>query len=228
MATFSPKALVFDAYGTLFDVSRLSRVLTEHVKGAALEVNALWRERQLRYTWLRALMGRYTPFSQVTREALQYACAAKSIELSPQAEAALMQEYLQLEAFDTVPAMLATLSAFHQLAILSNADPEMLQGAVLRNGLQEVFDRVISAHQVETFKPHPTVYALAEQELGLARSEILFVSSNPWDVAGAKAFGLTVCWLNRQQLPAEVLGVQADIEIRALTDLLDLSTGAAT
>lgn len=222
MATFVPKALVFDAYGTLFDVEQLTQLLTQHIRGAALEVNTLWREKQLSYTWLRALMQRYVPFSQVTQEALQYACQAKGVSLSAAAEQALMREYEQLAAFPEVPTMLATLSAHHQLAVLSNADPAMLRGAVNRNGLQQVLPILLSADQVGTFKPHPSVYALAEQKLGLARSEILFVSSNPWDVAGAKAFGLSVCWLNRSQRPAEILGVSPDLEISQLTDLLDL------
>ncbi|MEO1450330.1 MAG: haloacid dehalogenase type II [Bacteroidota bacterium] len=222
MAVYRPKALVFDAYGTLFDVSKLATLLATHVQGKALEVNAIWRERQLQYTWLRALMQRYVPFSQVTREALQYACETSGVSLTPSVEEALMQEYLHLEAFPEVPAMLATLSAHNRLAILSNADPAMLSGAVMRNGLQHIFDRVLSADQVETFKPHPSVYALADQQLELTKGDILFVSSNPWDIAGAKAAGLMVCWLNRTQQSPEVLGVQADIEIQALTDLLDL------
>ena len=210
-----PQALVFDAYGTLYDVhsviQRCDRFWPD--RGAAL--SQLWRTKQLEYTWQRSLMRRYAPFSQVTREALAYACQALKLPLAPQQEEALMQQYLALAAYADVPDALASLPG--RKAILSNGSPDMLDPLVQHSGL--AFDAVLSVDAVKVFKPAPEVYQLAVDRLGVAKEAIGFVSSNCWDALGAKSFGFRVYWINRAGSPVDRLGFQPDGLLGSLGDL---------
>ena len=211
------QGLVFDAYGTLFDVHSVveaARAVTSDPEG----LSALWRQKQLEYTWLRSLMGRYEDFWAVTESALVFACRRLGLQPSVADRQRLMDAYLRLEAFPEARGALARLRDL-PCAILSNGAPAMLDAVVTHNDLGEHFRAVISVDEVRTFKPHPAGYALGPARLGLPRGAIAFASSNAWDVAGAKAFGFQVVWVNRQQAPLDELGVTPDLEVRNLGEL---------
>jgi len=211
------RGYVFDAYGTLFDVHAVveaGRAIT--TDPAAL--SAAWRQKQLEYTWLRALMGRYEDFWAVTAAALRHAVRRLGLTASEAELARLMDAYLSLACFPEVRAALARLAG-RPRAILSNGAPRMLAAAVASSGLGPHLEHVISVDAVRTYKPSPRVYALGPETLGVPAGELLFVSSNAWDVAGAKAFGYRVAWCNRTGAPEEELGVRADLVVRGLDQL---------
>jgi 2-haloacid dehalogenase len=210
------RGYVFDAYGTLFDVHSVveaGRAVT--TDPAALSL--LWRQKQLEYTWLRSLMGRYEDFWAVTESALRHAVRRLGVTASEAQLAALMDAYLRLACFPDVGDALARVGA--PRAILSNGAPTMLDAAVRSSGLRPLLEHVISVDRVKTYKPAPAVYALGPEILGIPAADLLFVSSNAWDAAGAKSFGYRVAWCNRLGAPEEELGVRADYVIRTLTDL---------
>ena len=211
------RGYVFDAYGTLFDVHSVVEAGRE-VTSDPMALSTLWRAKQLEYTWLRALMGRYEDFWAVTAAALRH--ALRRLDLNPTEEqvARLMSAYLSLACFPEVKDALARLGG-RPRAILSNGSPRMLEAAIRSSGLSPLLEHVLSVDRVKTYKPSPAVYALGPQALGLPPGEILFVSSNAWDVAGAKAFGYRVAWCNRSGAPAEELGVTPDHEITRLDQL---------
>jgi 2-haloacid dehalogenase len=208
---------VFDAYGTLFDVHSVIEAGREITTDPAA-LSTLWRQKQLEYTWLRSLMDRYEDFWAVTESALRYAVRRLELRASDAQLGRLMKAYLSLACFPEVKAALARLAG-RPCAILSNGAPAMLEAAVRSSGLGSSLAHVISVDEVKIFKPSPRVYALGAARLGLAAPQLLFVSSNAWDVAGAKSFGHQVAWCNRTAAPAEELGVRADYEIRALDEL---------
>ncbi|HZM36476.1 MAG TPA: haloacid dehalogenase type II [Burkholderiales bacterium] len=209
-------ALVFDAYGTLYDPLSVARRGESFWPGKGQALSALWRSKQLEYTWQRTLMQRYVPFSQVTREALAYACEALGLELSPQRMEALMGEYLMLACYPDVEAALGKLSGY-RTAILTNGSPDMIEPLVQHSGLR--FDAVLSVDAVKLFKPAPQVYELASAQLNVPARRIGFVSSNCWDAMGAKSFGFAVYWINRAGAPVDRLGFQPDGILKSLGDL---------
>ena len=209
-------ALVFDAYGTLYDVHSVLQRCDSFFPGRGAQLSQLWRAKQLEYTWLRSLMGRYAPFSTVTREALAYACEALGLELTAERMEALMGEYNMLSMYpDVQPAFAKSTRA--KRAILSNGSPDMLEPLVRHSGL--ALDAVLSVDEARVFKPAPEVYELAVRRLGVAKERIGFVSSNGWDAAGAKSFGFRVFWINRAGAPAERLGFRPDRTISSLAEL---------
>jgi 2-haloacid dehalogenase len=211
------RGYVFDAYGTLFDVHSVveaGRALTAD----PLALSTLWRQKQLEYTWLRSLMGRYEDFWAVTEAALRYSVRRLGLAASETQLATLMDAYNRLACFPDVRDGLARL-ADRPRAILSNGAPRMLAAAVASAGLSGALDHVISVDRVRIYKPAPAVYALGPEMLGLPAGDLLFVSSNAWDVAGAKAFGYRVAWCNRAGAPEEELGVRADYVVRELREL---------
>jgi 2-haloacid dehalogenase len=210
------EALVFDAYGTLYDVHSVQRRCESFFSGKGAQLSQLWRAKQLEYTWQRSLMKHYVPFSTVTREALAYACEALGLELTAERMEALMGEYSMLSTYPEVPKSLARLSGRKQ-AILSNGSPDMLQPLVKQSGLQ--FDAVISVDDIGIFKPAPQVYEMAVTKLGVAKEKIGFVSSNCWDALGAKSYGFYVFWINRTRSPVDRLGFQPDAAIQSLDDI---------
>jgi 2-haloacid dehalogenase len=210
------EALVFDAYGTLYDVHSVMRRCEACFPGKGAALSQLWRAKQLEYTWQRSLMQRYAPFSTVTREALRYSCATLGLPLGDH-ERELMDAYLHLAPFPEVPAALERLRL--KRAILSNGSPDMLEPLVRNSGLR--FDAVLSVDELRIYKPAPQVYELAVKRLGVAKEAIGFVSSNCWDAAGAKSFGFTVFWINRANAPVDALGVAPDRQIAHLGELTD-------
>lgn len=212
------KALVFDAYGTLFDVRSVLGRCEEVFPGHGSDLTTLWRSKQLQYTWLRSLMDRYEDFWQITHDGLVFACRSLGLAPSQKQIDYLMQSYLTLSPFPEVAAALDALSNF-PCSILSNGTPTMLQSAVGNAGLEGRFQHILSVDEVRIYKPSPVVYQLAETHLGIRCKEIGFVSSNSWDVAGAKAFGFQTYWLNRKNDPLETLGFEPDRTIHSATEL---------
>ncbi len=216
----TPKIIVFDAYGTLLNVNALDGLLEHHFGDAGTEISAIWRSKQLQYTWLRTLMERYKPFSSVTMEALDFACNSLKLKLTEPIKEELLHSYLQLEAFPEVRPVLMQLQEQAQLAVLSNADHAMLEGAINHNKLTNVFAEVLSADAIGHFKPRKEVYQLACDAFKCLPTEILFVSSNTWDVVGAKAYGFQVAWLNRFNNTPDHLGYREDLIIKELSELV--------
>lgn len=213
------QALAFDAYGTLFDVHSVISACNEEFPGRGDALSKAWRAKQLEYTWLRSLMGRYEDFWKVTESALVFACKSLKLTLLPPAREKLMNAYLHLDPFPEVGSALKALSGY-RLAILSNGSPRMLAAAVESAGLQGIFSHVISVDEVKVYKTSPRVYELAPHKLGLSAASIGFVSSNSWDVAGAKSFGLWTCWVNRAQAAEEELGFRPDTSVETLAGLV--------
>jgi 2-haloacid dehalogenase len=230
--TPSPRAVIFDAYGTLFDVHSVIAVAEQLFPGHGDALSRLWRQKQIEYTQLRTLAARvdtpdehYRPFWDITLDALRFAAKKRQLTLGRAAEKRLMDEYACLSAFpDTVSALRTLRDATDAppigLAILSNGNPQMLDIALKSAGMSALFDHVLSVDAVRAYKPSPAAYALGPAALGVSAREIVFVSSNGWDVVGAAWFGFTTFWLNRQNTPLEELGLTPHGTGGGMSDLL--------
>jgi 2-haloacid dehalogenase len=242
------KAVVFDAYGTLYDIQSVAAVTEQAFPGYGEIVTQIWRIKQLEYTWLRSLMGRYADFSAVTQDSLTYTLRCLGLKHDEAAAARIMEKYLHLDLYPDAPASLAAMKD-RKLAILSNGSPGMLNALVKNSGLDRVLDATISVDSEQIFKPSPAAYALIEQHLNVAPEDVLFISANPWDACGAKAFGLNVAWIERVTPEAmaqacagrdmvspltmfkairtqmDELGLQPDHRIHALSELPGLVAG---
>ncbi|HSN20711.1 MAG TPA: haloacid dehalogenase type II [Usitatibacter sp.] len=213
-------ALVFDAYGTLFDVHSVARRAEVLFPGRGTALSAAWRAKQLEYSWLRTLMERYEDFDRVTRASLEWSLESLGLAADEASQRSLIEEYRHLATFPEVPAALERLARSRPLAILSNGHPGMLEAVVDHNGLRERFrGGILSVHVARRFKPDPAVYRIAEESLGVPRALVGFVSSNGWDAAGAKSFGFRAFWVNRGGAPVERLGVRPDAVLRSLAEL---------
>lgn len=239
------KAVVFDAYGTLYDIQSVAYVTEQAFPGYGEITTQIWRIKQLEYTWLRSLMRRYADFSAVTRESLAYTLRCLGLTHDADVFERIMEKYLHLDLYPDAAAALAAMRD-RKLAILSNGSPAMLDALVRNSGLDRVLDATISVDARKIFKPSPDAYALIESRLGVAPHDVLFVSSNPWDACGAKAFGLKVAWIERVTPEAmtlactkndvvppltmfkairtqmDELGLEPDYRIRALAELPEL------
>lgn len=218
------KAVAFDAYGTLFDVYSIGALAEELFPGAGKALAELWRDRQIDYTRIRTLSGRYADFWSVTGDALNFACDRLGLALTPDARARLMDQYARLGAF---PENLGVLESLRRLglplAILSNGTPAMIASAVSAAGMDGLLDHILSADSVRRFKTAPEAYQLGPDAFGCPAGEILFVSSNAWDVCGATWFGYTAFWVNRAGAPLERLGVRPAGEGRSLADVVNFA-----
>ena len=190
------KAVVFDAYGTLYDTQSVATITEEAFPGYGEIITQIWRIKQLEYSWLRSLMRRYEDFSVITRESLAYTIRMLGLKHDAAAFERIMDKYLHLDLYPDAKATLAALKG-RKLAILSNGSTGMLNTLVRNSGLDRVLDATISIDSKKIFKPAPDAYTLIESNLGVAPAEVLFVSSNPWDACGAKSFGLNVAWIER-------------------------------
>ena len=216
------EACVFDAYGTLFDVHSAAARMKDELGDKADALSDMWRLKQLQYTWLRSLMGRHEDFWQVTGDALDYSMRALDIE-NDALRAKLMELYLQLEAYPEVVDVLTKLKdSGKKTAILSNGEPSMLIAAAKSAKIYPLLDGVLSIEKVGIFKPHPSTYQIAVDELKVAANHISFQSSNGWDAHGAAAFGFAVAWVNRFNQPHENLPAAPHAEIKTLSDLTGL------
>jgi 2-haloacid dehalogenase len=240
------KAVVFDAYGTLYDIQSVAAVTEDAFPGYGDIITQIWRVKQLEYSWLRSLMRRYEDFSVITKESLAYTLRVLGLTYDDAAFERIMDKYLHLDLYPDALSALAALKD-KKLAILSNGSSDMLNALVTNTGLDRVLDATISIDSKKIFKPAPDAYTLIEARLGTRPDEVLFVSSNPWDACGAKSFGLNVAWIERVTPEAmalacvksdviapltmfkalrtqmDELGVAPDHRIRSLSELPDLA-----
>jgi len=225
--TLAITTCVFDAYGTLFDVAAAAREAAsepgrEDFARHWQKVAGDWRQKQLQYTWLRAVTGAHTDFWAVTQDGLDWALEASGLD-NPDLRARLLQLYWELSAFPEVPAMLAALKAAGQTtAILSNGSPEMLRGAVESAGLGDLLDDVLSVESVGIFKPAHVVYGMVETRFSVPKDDVLFVSSNGWDAGCATGYGFETAWVNRAGEPVDRLPWIPDHVLADLSSIPDL------
>lgn len=215
-------AIVFDAYGTLFDVFSIRELAEKIFPNSGQALTELWRDKQIEYTHLRTMSNQYKPFWEITQDALRFACKKLNLILSLDSQDALMSQYARLPSFPENVNVLQQLRAKDfKLAILSNGNLQMLQSAVEAAGMQDVFTHLLSVDIVKKFKTAPEAYQMAPDIFGLRPNNILFVSSNCWDVCCATWFGYTTFWVNRTGAPLEELGVTPNGVGRTLSDALD-------
>ena len=227
----TPRAVLFDAYGTLFDVYSVATSAEALFPGFGERLSALWRDKQIDYTRLTSMSGaageHYRPFWELTRAGLRYAARRLGLALDSAAEERLMNEYRQLAAHPENRAVLLALKERGIPAgILSNGDPDMLAAAVASAGFDGLLDPVLSVHALRKYKTDPACYALGPQALGLPARDILFVSSNGWDAIGATWFGYTTLWVNRAGAPPEELGTAPTRTGTRLGEVLDFFPSA--
>ncbi len=215
------QGVVFDAYGTLFDVYSIAALAESLFPGKGAQIARQWRTSQVDYTRLRTLSARYEPFSKVTRDALRHACATCGVTLNREREAMLMGAYDRLIAFDDARPAIERLRALGlPIGILSNGDPPMLDSAIEAAGLRGLIDHPLSVDVVRRFKTAPEAYALGPAAFGCAASSLLFVSSNGWDACAAAWYGYRTLWINRGHLALDELGVRPDREGRSLDEVV--------
>ena len=218
----SPEAVLFDAYGTLFDVYSVALLAEQMFTGQGQALAQLWRDKQIEYTRLLSMSGRYRPFWDVTRAGLRFAAQRLALDLASDGEDRLMNQYRHLSAFPENREVLQALRARGiRAGILSNGDPEMLEVSIKSAGFADLIDPVLSAHVVQRYKTDPAVYALGPAALGLPAKKILLVSSNCWDAIGATWFGYTTLWVNRSGAPLEQLDTAPSRVGSSLRDVLD-------
>ncbi|RKF17176.1 haloacid dehalogenase type II [Roseovarius spongiae] len=213
---------IFDAYGTLFDVAAAARVAAsepgrEDFARHWPRIAENWRLKQLQYTWLRAVMGRHADFWQVTQDGLDWALEAEGLDGDAQLRERLLALYRELECFAEVLEMLRALKKVgHATAILSNGTPGMLDAAIRSAGIADLLDDVLSVESVGVFKPAAAVYDMVGARFGCAREEVLFVSSNGWDVGAAASYGFATAWVNRAGDPVDRLPARPDRVLKNL------------
>ena len=217
----APGVYVFDAYGTLFDVHSAVARLSGRIGPAGERLSALWRTKQLEYSWVRSLMRRHADFWRLTEDALDFAMAAVP-DVDPSLRRALLEAYRTLDSYQEVPAVLGELGRQGaRLAILSNGSPEMLAAATRSAGLDDLLHAVLSVEAAGIFKPDPSVYRLVLDRFGVGANAVSFQSSNAWDIAGATAFGFATVWINRTAQPREYADIGPTREARDLRALLE-------
>jgi 2-haloacid dehalogenase len=214
-------ALVFDAYGTIFDVDSVSSQCETLWPGRGAAVSRTWRSKQLEYSWLRSLMGRYADFETVTTDALRYACQSLDLQCTATNIEQLLFAYRNLTVFPDAVAALRDIGS-RKRAILSNGSPAMLQAVVRNGGLEDMFDAVLSVDTVRVYKPDPRVYRHAVDALQVDPVQTGFVSASSWDICGARSFGFQTFWINRNAAPREYLGTEPDYVVTALTGVVQL------
>ena len=221
VAAASPKAVLFDAYGTLFDVYSVGALAESLFPGHGERLTLLWRDKQIEYTRLTSMSGRWRPFRELTLAGLRFAAARLGLALNAAAEAQLMGQYDRLAPFPENREVLVELKARGVRAgILSNGDPDMLASAVTAAGFEGLLDPVLSVAPLRRFKTDPACYALGTEALGLPARDVLFVSSNGWDAIGATWFGYTTLWVNRAGLPIDALDTSPTRIGTSLRDVL--------
>jgi 2-haloacid dehalogenase len=218
MSQSSPKVFAFDAYGTVFDVHSVVELAEQFFPGKGAQLSQTWRAKQIEYMYLRTLMGRYIPHNENTEAALVYACKALGLSCDAERRQQLMAAYLRLKPYPEARAALQALAGSRR-AILSVGTKPMLTEMVSHADMSSYFDKLISVDAVKVYKPHPATYQLVLDEFGVAMSEVGFVTSNYFDVAGAKAFGFKVFWINRTGAIPDELGLLPDHVLGSLAEL---------
>lgn len=220
----SIKAFVFDVYGTLFDVTAIKNECEKLYPGYGEKISQTWRTKQVEYFMLRQLMGNYATLHSVTHQALKYTLNENGLQSSEKNEQLLLQAYLELPLYEEVAEVLAQLKD-QNLVVFSNGSHDMLDPLIEHAGLTSSFSRIISIDEIKQFKPAPTAYEYASEELGIKKDEVLFMSSNGWDISGAKNFGFQTAWINRKNLPVEELELEPDYIFNDLNGLLKWESG---
>lgn len=218
MAKLSVRGIVFDMYGTVVDVGAVAEACRA-IAPDPVAFNGQWRAKQLEYTFLRSAMDKYQDFWKVSEQALEFTIERFGLTISPEQRKTLMEAWLRPTPYPEVAPALARLEERHSLAILSNGSPKMLRTGLERTGLRRHFQWVLSADAVRIYKPSPRVYQLAPRVMKLRKQQILFVSSNAFDVLGAKSFGFRVCWINRAGAPLDPLGPRPDVVLKNFDEL---------
>jgi 2-haloacid dehalogenase len=217
-----PKAVLFDVYGTLLDVYSVGLRAEQMFPGAGERLARAWRDKQIEYSRLVSMSGRYRPFWQLTRDALQVTAQALGLPLDTAGEDSLMNQYRHLSAFPENRAVLQALAERGiRTGVLSNGDPDMLDVTLRSAALTDLIDPILSVHATRRYKTDPAAYALGPDALGLPAAEILFVSSNCWDAIGAAWYGYTTLWVNRAGAPMEQLGITPTRVGSSLRDVLE-------
>ncbi len=214
------KALVFDVYGTLFDVNTVEKKCNELFDGKGKEISLLWRKKQLEYSFLRQIMGQYKTFKQITLHALEFSLQKLDIAYENDQLLVLMEAYTELAHYPEVENVLREMTD-KKLAVFSNGSRDMLEPLINYSGLTKYFDNIISVDDVKQYKPSPASYTHVLNTLGLEREEILFMSSNGWDISGAKNFGFKTAWINRSHSPVEILNQHPDRIYEDLNGILE-------
>ncbi len=203
------KAILFDAYGTLYDVHSVMKKCDEFYPEKGAQISQLWRQKQLDYVYIRSLMDKYADFWSLTKEALCYSLEELELQYNEEIVEEILNEYLHLNLY---PEVIEAMNIFRprKLAILSNGNLHMLNELAKNTSLDMHLDDIISVDDYKVYKPKPDAYDLVAKKLDFDKEEILFISSNGWDVAGSKAYGFTVGWLNRFGRPFDRLGIKPD------------------
>jgi 2-haloacid dehalogenase len=220
MAGLRIKGIVFDMYGTLVDVGAVAEACKEMAPEPVAFITQ-WRAKQLEYTFLRTLMGKYRDFWKVTEEALEFAIQHFGLQVRAEQRKQVMEAWLHPTPYPEIVAALPRLKEKYLLAILSNGTSKMLQTELERTRLRPYFRWVISADAVKLYKPSPEVYRLALKQMRLQKNEILFISSNSFDVMGSKHFGFKVCWINRHGVPLDPLGPKLELIVKSFAELVE-------
>lgn len=224
MTELTIKAIAFDAYGTLFDVYSIGVLAEDLFPGKGAQLATIWRDKQIEYTRVRTLSDKYANFWQVTVDALTYSCEFLNLDLTEASRDRLMRQYAELSAFpENVEQLMRLREAGITLSVLSNGTPWMLEQAMKASGLAEYFDHILSVESVKRFKTAPEAYQMGPDALGSKATNILFVSSNCWDICGATWFGYRTIWLNRYGLPLDRLGVKPHRIGSSLQDVADFA-----
>ncbi|MDB3998136.1 haloacid dehalogenase type II [Litorivicinus sp.] len=224
MTKLTIKAIAFDAYGTLFDVYSIGVLAEDLFPGKGAQLAAIWRDKQIEYTRVRTLSDKYANFWQVTLDALTYSCEFLNLDLTEASRDRLMRQYAELSAFpENVEQLMRLREAGITLSVLSNGTPWMLEQAMEASGLAEYFEHILSVESVKRFKTAPEAYQMGPDALGSKAANILFVSSNCWDICGATWFGYRTIWLNRYGLPLDRLGVKPHRIGSSLQDVADFA-----
>jgi len=213
------KAFVFDVYGTLFDVTAIKNECEELYAGHGETISQTWRTKQVEYFMLRQLMGNYDTLYSITHQALKYALKENELKSTEQIEQQLLEAYLHLPLYEEVEKVLTELKD-QKLVVFSNGSHDMLDPLIENAGLKDLFSEVLSIDEIKEFKPVPASYQYAVEKLKLENQEVLFMSSNGWDISGAKSFGFQTAWINRKNLPVEELGLEPDDIFSDLNGLL--------
>jgi 2-haloacid dehalogenase len=203
------KAYVFDVYGTLFDVYSVSKACSKYFADSGDHISKLWRQKQLEYCFLRQVMGAYIPFHEITKQALQFACESLQVSLTDKIAEDLLNAYHFLSPYPEAEEVLQTLKD-ETLVVFSNGSPDMLIPLLDNTGLAKYFDYIISVDEVKQYKPSPSAYQHVVNRLNVNREEVLFLSSNTWDIAGAGRFGFQTAWINRTNNVMDFLDVTPD------------------
>lgn len=215
----SIKAFVFDVYGTLFDVTAIKKECEELYPGYGEKISQTWRTKQVEYFMLRQLMGNYDTLYSITHQALKYTLKENGLQSNEQNEQQLLVAYLHLPLYAEVKEVLTQLKD-QNLVVFSNGSHDMLDPLIEHAGLTRSFSYIISIDEIKQFKPAPSAYEYVWEELGIEKNEVLFMSSNGWDISGAKNFGFQTAWINRKNLPVEELELDPDYIFNDLTGLL--------